>query len=195
MSQDDIADSLRRQRFENFVAISGCSGGGKSSLMSEMARRGYDTRPEPGRQIVKEQIAIDGDGVPWRNAEKFTELCLSRAILFHNSADASGRHVLFDRSVVDAVTASTRLGLSLPSRLRNAVNDYRYAPVVFLAPPWEELFESDHERRHSFADAVAEYQALMESYPAAGYAVTLIPKASISERADFLVQQFGNSPA
>jgi hypothetical protein len=33
---------------ENFVTISGCSGGGKSTLLSELRRRGFATIDEPG---------------------------------------------------------------------------------------------------------------------------------------------------
>jgi predicted ATPase len=34
-----------------WVVISGCSGGGKSALLSEFARRGYRTVDEPGLRI------------------------------------------------------------------------------------------------------------------------------------------------
>jgi predicted ATPase len=37
---------------DRFVVISGCSGGGKSTLLAELARRGYRTVEEPGRRIV-----------------------------------------------------------------------------------------------------------------------------------------------
>lgn len=50
----------------------------------------------------------------------------------------------------------------------------------------KELFASDAERRHSFSDAVAEYDGLLEAYPANGYQVELIPKGSLEERADVL---------
>ncbi len=70
------------------VVVSGCSGGGKSTLLAEMALRGYHVHPEPGRQIVKEQLHIGGDGLPWENAVKFAELCVKK--LF--SSDAERRH-------------------------------------------------------------------------------------------------------
>ena len=82
-----------------------------------------------------------------------------------------------------------RVGLPTPDHLRNALQRYRYARIVFLTPPWEELFRADPERRHGFSDAVAEYEGLLESYPANGYEVELIPKAPIRERADFLEER------
>jgi predicted ATPase len=62
----------------NYVIISGCSGGGKSTILSELVNRGYSVVLEPGRQIVKEQTAIGGDALPWINLNKFLELDLSR---------------------------------------------------------------------------------------------------------------------
>jgi predicted ATPase len=99
--------------------------------------------------------------------------------------------VLFDRSIVDAVSSLARLGLPTPEYLRNALRRYRYARTVFMTPPWEELFKADAERRHAFKDAVAEYEGLPESYPANGYEVELIPKAGVKERADFLEDRLG----
>src|SRR5580693_8155456 len=43
-----------------FVVISGCSGGGKSTLLTELGRRGYMTVEEPGRRIVKEELLGNG---------------------------------------------------------------------------------------------------------------------------------------
>jgi predicted ATPase len=168
------------------VVISGCSSGGKSSLLSEMHRRGYAVRPEPGRQIVREQMFIDGDALPWADSLKFIELCISRAAYFYNSVTADEGCVLFDRSIVDAATAFPRMNLPTPAWARNALDRYRYAPTVFLTPPWEALFETDAERRGSFETASAEYHALAASFPANGYRIEEIPRASIAERADFL---------
>lgn len=172
------------------VVISGCSGGGKSALLAELARRGHATMPEPGRQIVKEQLHIGGHALPWRDVAAFVDLCLSRAMHFFNSA-RPGAVTFFDRSIVDAVTGLRREGLPVPGSMERALEGYRYGPVVFLAPPWPELFAGDAERRHPFGEAVAEYEALAESYPALGYEVVTIPKAGIAERADFLEARLG----
>lgn len=190
MSESDyVAGNPPFNGTERLVVVSGCSGGGKSSLLFEMARRGYPVNPEPGRQIVKEQAYIDGDGVPWADIPKFTELCVSRAVYFYNTARPAEEAVLFDRSIVDAVSWLARLGFPTPQHLRHALERYRYAPVVFMTPPWEELFRADAQRRHSFSDAVAEYEGLLEAYPANGYEVEIIPKAGVEQRADFLEER------
>jgi putative ribosome biogenesis GTPase RsgA len=46
--EDDTGDISA----DRFVVISGCSGGGKSTLINELRRRGYRVVEEPGRRIV-----------------------------------------------------------------------------------------------------------------------------------------------
>jgi predicted ATPase len=47
------------------VVISGCSGGGKSTLLAELGRRRYAVVEEPGRRIVKTEIHSNGTALPW----------------------------------------------------------------------------------------------------------------------------------
>ncbi len=98
MNEDEYtANNLTAANAANFYVITGCSGGGKSTLLSELEKRGYRVFPEPGRQIVKEQQSVNGDGLPWKDATKFAELCVSRAMYFYNSARRSdGPYSLID---------------------------------------------------------------------------------------------------
>ena len=168
------------------VVLSGCSGAGKSTLLAELARRGYLVQPEPGRQIVKEQLYLGGDGLPWENPVKFAELCVSRALYFFNTVRPIEKPAIFDRSIIDNISGIERLGLEMPPSFRVAVEHYRYAPRVFMTPPWKELFARDAERQHSFEDAHAEYDWLLKSYTALGYEVMLLPQGTPAERASFL---------
>jgi predicted ATPase len=170
----------------NFFVVTGCSGGGKSTLLSELARRGYPVYPEPGRQIVKEQLSVGGDGLPWQNATRFVELCVSRAMHFYILAKQHGQPVFFDRSMIDNITGMERLGMSMPDYLPRVIERYRYAKRVFMVPPWPEIFAQDTERRHVFAEAVQEFDWLEKAYPAKGYEVMLIPKMAVVARANFV---------
>jgi predicted ATPase len=63
-----------------------------------------------------------------------------------------------------------------------------YGRLVFLAPPWPDIYGADEARRHGFPEAEAEYAHLDATYRALGYEVRLLPRASVAERADFVLQ-------
>jgi predicted ATPase len=73
---------------ENFVTISGCSGGGKSTVLAELQQRGFATIEEPGRRIVAEEIKRDGRALPWIDPVAFA----GRAIEGHSPTEPSQTH-------------------------------------------------------------------------------------------------------
>jgi predicted ATPase len=168
---------------DNYVIISGCSGGGKSTLLSEFTNRGYQTVLEPGRQIVKEQIAIEGDALPWINLHKFLDLALSRYLFQYNFQQELQKFVFFDRGIIDAI----QLNQSQPEYFQQAAKKFRYNQLVFLVPPWPEIFTNDKERKHDFEFAKKEFDELLIKYKNFGYKTILIPKVSVKERVNFIL--------
>lgn len=144
---------------------------------------------EPGRRLVRRELASNGDALPWVDAAKFAELCIERGLSDLAAARDEGGVSFFDRSVVDALSALEHMGRPLPRRFAAAVAAVRYHETVFITPPWEELFANDAERRHSFTDACAEYERLLPAYAARGYQTVLVPKAPTASRADFVLAQ------
>ncbi len=174
------------------IVVSGCSGGGKTTLVSELARLGFATMAEPGRDIVREQLAIGGTALPWTDMTAFASLCLARARAQFDEADSYASPVIFDRCMIDAVTALAQIG-SVPKDLLSDVRRRRYDFVVFMAPPWQRHFSADLERRHTFASAVAEYKALLEAYAAWGYQTIELPLSGIEARAAFVRHGLGDT--
>ncbi|MEJ8474507.1 AAA family ATPase [Roseibium algae] len=55
----------------NFIILSGCSGGGKSTLLKELEIRGYPVVQEAGRQVVVTAMTEGSDALPWVSPEAF----------------------------------------------------------------------------------------------------------------------------
>ncbi|MDR2308421.1 MAG: AAA family ATPase [Paucimonas sp.] len=168
------------------VVISGCSGGGKSTLLDELARRGERVVEEPGRRIVREQQARGGQALPWLDLAAFLEQAIALALRDRAQLPDDGQRVFFDRGLVDAVAALDSLGG--PAQLQALGQAHRYHATVFLTPPWPQLFAQDAERRHDLAAALEEYQRLLQAYPALGYRVIEIPRLPVEQRADFVLR-------
>jgi len=92
---------------DNFVIISGCSGSGKSTLLEALKAQGKTVIMEAGRQVVKQQMALGLDGLPWENSQHFVELCVAKNIEDFDSHSSTKDHVFFDRSLIEFAKGET----------------------------------------------------------------------------------------
>jgi predicted ATPase len=177
----------------NFHVISGGPGSGKTSLIGELARRGFATIHESGRAIIRAQRVIGGNAFHTGDKALYAELMLAAGIAdYERMADIAGP-VFFDRSIAELVGYGPLVGIPTPAHFHRAAEVYRYAPRVFLAPPWAEIYASDAERKQDFAEAIASYAAAVLAYRSAGYEVTELPRAPVAERADYVLARVGAS--
>jgi predicted ATPase len=170
---------------DRFVVISGCSSGGKSTLLQELRKRGYLAVEEPGRRIVQEEVRNNGRALPWADRIAFARRAIALALADRAAAGAYDGWVFFDRGLIDAAAALQHL--TGEPVLKTLAAAHRYHCRVFLAPPWPEIYVTDAERRHGIDAAIAEYRRLLKVYPSLGYEVTILPKVGIAERADFVL--------
>ena len=174
---------------DRYVVLSGCSGGGKSTLLAELGKRGYSTIEEPGRRLVQAELASGGSALPWADRIAFARRAIELSLADRDAAGALPGWVFFDRGLVDAVTALEHVsGQPVVEKLGRL---HRYNETVFLTPPWPEIYVSDPERRHGLADAVAEYERLERVYPMLGYRVVVLPKVDVETRADIVIGEIG----
>ncbi|MDX8351303.1 AAA family ATPase [Cognatiyoonia sp. IB215182] len=166
------------------IVISGCSSGGKSTLLAVLAERGFCVFEEPGRAIVKAETAKGGTGLPWSDPKRFADLVITRGKADWQAAQGL---CFYDRSLIDAVTWYEGQTEKVPDQVRNLIRTHRYDSPVFLAPPWPEIYVQDAERRHGLDAAIAEYAALRKSYPAKGYDMRILPKTDVAARADWVL--------
>lgn len=170
-----------------FVVISGCSGGGKSTLLSELQRRGHAVVEEPGRRIILEEQCRGGRAVPWIDMAVFLRRAIEVALEDRAQAWRNAGWTFFDRGLIDAAAALE--ALSGESLLDTLGQQHRYHACVFLTPPWPAIYRQDTERRHDFEAALLEYERLRRAYPALGYEISVLPECSVAERADFVLER------
>ena len=170
---------------EGFVVISGCSGGGKSTLLDALEDLGHHTVKEPGRRIVAEELALGGSALPWADPVAFARRAIRLSLADRECSRQQSGWVFFDRGLVDA--ASALEDLTGKPFLKRIAQRHRYNKNVFLTPPWPEIYVKDNERRHDLADGFDEYRRLSEVYPSLGYKLHILPKVSVADRANFVL--------
>ncbi|NTJ43116.1 AAA family ATPase [Agrobacterium larrymoorei] len=172
---------------DNFVIISGCSGGGKSTLLAELSARGFSAVEEPGRRVVQQQMAANGHALPWIDLRTFLLEAFALAKSDYEAAGSRSGTIFFDRGLIDAASALRQLGED--SYYEMMRKSFRYQKRVFLTPPWPEIYITDAERRHGLDDATEEYERLVRDYDELGYAIVLLPKISVEERVQLILRE------
>ena len=177
---------METERELRHVILSGCSGGGKSTLLAELTRRGFDTVEEPGRRIVAEEQRGTGAALPWVNLEAFARRAIALSLADRARVAGSGRWVFFDRGLIDAAAALDHAaGVPIAETL---CGHPQFHPKVFLTPPWPEIYRTDGERRHALAEGIDEYDRLRDVYVRLGYDTVILPKTDVGSRADFILR-------
>ncbi|WP_096176517.1 AAA family ATPase [Cohaesibacter sp. ES.047] len=179
---------------DRLILLTGCSGGGKSTLLDALADRGFATMPEPGRRIVADELAGDGKALPWVDMNAFALRAIEVAKADLERAKRLDGPVFFDRGLIDAAVALEHSGG--PTASETLGQTPPYAKRVFIVPPWQELFVGDDERRHDFDAAVQEHLRITRTLEKLGYTLHVLPKVSVTERAELVLtklDQWSNS--
>lgn len=172
---------------ERLFVVTGGPGAGKTTLLAALAAAGHAVAAEAGRAIIRDQIAIDGPALPWRDRALFAELMLSFDLRAYGEAPASASAVFFDRGVPDSIGYLRSCGLAVPAHFDRASRAFRYACIVFVAPPWRDIYVQDAERRQGFAEAERTCEAVTAAYRDHGYELVEIPRADVETRVAFVL--------
>ncbi len=175
------------QNWDRFFVVTGGPGSGKSSLIERLERHGYKCAPEAGRGVIHDQVATRGHALPWSDRQLFSELMLCWDMRSFHIAEQEQGTFFFDRGIPDVLAYLRLCGLAVREHMRIAADKFRYNRVVFIAPPWPEIFHQDRERKQDFEEAVRTYHALNDTYVEHGYHLIEIPRASVEQRFEFVL--------
>lgn len=159
---------------------------GKTTLLAELAKRGYAIVPESARSIIAQRLA-HGD-TPRPEPLVFAREILGRDVEQYVQQSPSSRWTFFDRGVVEAI-GMVHESSPLSADERQALLDaYPYHSRVFILPPWEEIYTTDAERDQTFADVLAVHAKLEHWYGVCGYELCDVPRLAVTERADYVLR-------
>ena len=165
--------------------ITGAPGTGKTSIINHLKTKGYNCVDEISREIISEQIASDGEILPWKNLSAFSE----RVFKLRESQLINSKNTLifFDRGIVD-IDAYMKLDrLEIPKHFEESIKKNRYNTEVFYTPIWKEIYINDEERKESIEQAKQIEEKILSSYTLYDYQLIKVPKGNVEERANFIL--------
>ncbi|MDX1437623.1 MAG: AAA family ATPase [Anaerolineales bacterium] len=178
MPNQDIARANYR-----FV-LTGGPGGGKTSLLEALARRGYRGVPDTAREIIKARKAVGQSPRP--DPKVFARMVFDADVQnYMTSSDTA--LTFFDRGVVDSLGMLYESCAMPVLEIEEYLRRYPCNPTVFLLPSWEEIYLNDGERDQTFAEAVQVFERVISWYGRCGYEPLEVPFGPVSERLDFVL--------
>lgn len=163
--------------------ISGGPGTGKSTLIGALRNAGMPCFEEVSRQIIIESNTCGSDLLPWCNLPLFADECYRRMMLQLDEVRTK-ELCFFDRGIPDIIAYLRNGKVPIPEHLY--ADGRGYAKLVFMAPPWKEIFVNDSERPQSFEECQRLHNLLTEVYVELGYQVIMLPKVSVEQRVHFV---------
>ena len=167
------------------IVISGAPGTGKTSIIKELSNRGYKCHSEISREIIAHQLATGGAITPWQDLNKFSELVIDERLIQFKSAIDDVE--FYDRGIIDSLAYLLKDKVPITNKWKSIANNYKYFRTVFITPPWEEIYIKDKERKEDFKNATEIHNCMIEAYNLFSYKVCIIPKMSVDERIEFII--------
>ncbi|WP_298556735.1 ATP-binding protein [uncultured Algibacter sp.] len=173
------------------IVITGGPGTGKSTLITELTKRGHICLEEISRQVILDAKKQGIDQLFLTNPLLFSELLLKgRQQQFIEADIYKNQIVFFDRGVHDILAYMNYIGDTYPQNFIETCENSVYNSI-FILKPWEAIYTDDNERYETFNQAQKIHSHLINTYQSYNYNLIDVPFGTVKERADF-IQKMSN---
>lgn len=171
---------------KRIYVITGGPGFGKTELIEELRKSGYFCSGEFARDLIEDQLETGGEILPWKNSKLFQQEVLRQRIAFFESVP-DDTFAFADRGIPDQLAFARYKGFGSPEVLVQSAQKYRYAPIVFVTPPWPEIFVNDSIRIESYEEAVLIHKTVLDTYLGLNYTIIELPLIPVIQRIELIL--------
>jgi len=184
---------IRRVKTEKIV-ITGGPSTGKTSVVKALENRGYccihefirgmtaaEKEDDTSKDFKVNPILSVEDPAAFNNT-----LLKGRIAQYQSIKDTNEKVVFLDRGIPDVHAYMNCFGQPYDEAFEQPAHSFRYDRVLIL-PPWREIYATDAERFETYEEAVQIFAALEKTYQNFGYETVPVPKGSIAERVEFIL--------
>ncbi len=169
----------------NWHVITGATCSGKTTMLDQLADKGFQTVPEAARQYFEREMA-KGRTMDEIRADGIAQVCGVMDIQLRSESGLQVADVAFlDRGIPDVFAFCRVLGLN-PNEVLPECFNHRYASVFIL-----DRFPAQQDGIRTEDDAIADFldEWHERDYSALGYGVVRVPVMSPEERLAFVLEK------
>jgi len=169
--------------------ITGGPSTGKSTVIEELKQRNFYSFDEVSRDIIREAKEKGIDQLFLEDPLLFSRLLIEGRLKHYKEADELKEDfVFFDRGLPDVNAYLKFVKQEIPEEFDAITREHPYDKLVFIMPPWQEIFTGDEERYEDFNQAQLIHNKLVNYYKELGYYLVFVPFGPVEKRVDYILK-------
>lgn len=175
------------QAHRRFV-LTGGPGVGKSTIIAELSKRGYQTTPETFTLLHEQAEKKNTLDTFFDDPAQLRSDLMSEQRRLESSVTAT-KPAFFDRSTIDIVAFGDYFKVPMSQDLRNQASK-NYDLIFFLDPLPEHFYENTAIRRETYKESAEIHNFLKDAYKQLGYKkyqLIDVPYGTPAERTQFIL--------
>lgn len=171
------------------IVLTGAPGTGKTTVLDLLLSKDYFCKEEVSREIIKEAEKKGNKRIFLSDPILFSKTILDKRIIQHKESNQSNKDFcFFDRGLPDITAYLNSTRTPFDDFFEEANQKHLY-DIVFVFPPWKEIYTKDSERFETYDEALKIHQEIIEEYKKTHQNIIIIPKGTPNERLDFLLKK------
>ncbi len=166
--------------------ITGGPGFGKSTVIDLLGKQGFPVCLEGARSILSKESERIVDVRERVIPPDFERTIADWRLNFLLSVQ-TGTIAFSDRGLPDQIAYSWYKKKIPSAFIEELVARHHYAPTVFVAPPWEEIYGRDDIRQEGFEEALQIHDHILKAYLKYGYKIVNLPLVNPEARVQFIL--------
>ena len=170
--------------------ITGGPGFGKTTVLNLLTEKGFPVGSETARELLDKNFTK----VPTTERRKFPsdfERSVANERINFLQSIVQNTIAFADRGLPDQIAYSWYKRKEPSAFIEQAASTHKYAPFVFVTPPWQEIFVRDEIRKETFVEATEIHGLILKSYLKFGYKIIDLPLVSPELRVKFILEFLG----
>jgi predicted ATPase len=170
--------------------ITGGPGFGKTTVLNLLAEKGFPVCSEIARELLATNKSVN----EWIETNKlpvdFERQVAEGRMNFINTIEPNTL-AFSDRGLPDQIAFSWFKKKMHSNFIEEVVKTCRYAPFVFVTPPWKAIYCQDEIRQENFEEASEIHRYILKAYLKCNYKIIDLPLKYPEERVDFILNFLG----
>lgn len=170
------------------IVLTGAPGTGKTTILNELLAKDYFCMEEVSREIIQEAEKNGNKRLFLSEPVLFSMKILEKRIAQYQQANKNNVCCFFDRGLPDITAYLNTINTPVDAVFEQANKNHLY-DIVFVFPPWKEIYTMDNERFETYNEALKIHDAIVAEYKKTHKNIVIVPTGTPSERLDFILKK------